>query len=134
MTSISPDLVRHRLQRATEALEEARLLQEGGHLHAAVSRLYYACFYAISALLLTEGLAFAKHTSVLATLDRNWIKPGKLPVQVGRFTRRMFERRQQSDYGDLVEFDDADVARWAVQARETVDILTGLIEQALAVR
>jgi len=46
----------------------------------------------------------------------------------------MFERRQQSDYGDLVKFDEADVARWAVQAQEAVDILAGLAEQALAAR
>ena len=133
MIGISHDLVHHRLQRAFEALEEARVLQEAGHFNASVSRLYYACFYAISALLLTEGHAFAKHTSVLATLDRNWIKPGKIPVQVGRFARKMFERRQQSDYGDLVKFDEADIERWAVQAQETVDALANLIEQALAI-
>lgn len=133
MIGISPDLVRHRLQRAFEALEEACVLQEAGHFNAAVSRLYYACFYAISALLLTEGQAFAKHTSVLATLDRNWIKPGKVPVQVGRFTRKMFERRQQSDYGDLVKFDETDIERWAVQAQETVDALATVIEQTLAI-
>ena len=132
MNEVNLDLVRHRLQRAFEALEEAQLLHESGHLHAAVSRLYYACFYAVSALLLTEGLSFAKHTSVLATLDRNWVKPGKLPVQVGRFTRKMFERRQQSDYGDLVKFDEVDVARWAVQAQETVAIVVSLVEQTLA--
>ena len=55
-----------------------------------------------------------------------------MPVQVGRFTRKMFERRQQSDYGDLVKFDEVDVARWAVQAQETVAIVVSLVEQTLA--
>ena len=53
-------------------------------------------------------------------------------MQVGRFTRKMFERRQQSDYGDLVKFDEVDVARWAVQAQETVAIVVSLVEQTLA--
>jgi len=43
--------IRYRLGRAREALDEARLLLEADHLATAVTRIYYACFYAVSALL-----------------------------------------------------------------------------------
>ena len=49
------ELVRYRLARATESLAEAKLLLTNDHVRTAVNRLYYACFYAASALLLTEG-------------------------------------------------------------------------------
>jgi hypothetical protein len=52
MTSEKQALVTYRLERARQSLEEAMLLLEAGHANAYVNRLYYACFYAVSALLL----------------------------------------------------------------------------------
>ena len=46
-------LVQYRLDRAREALAEAALLLDSGHANTGVNRLYYACFYAVSALLFT---------------------------------------------------------------------------------
>ena len=45
------ELVTYRLQRAEETLEEARVMQNIGHWNACANRLYYAAFYAVSALL-----------------------------------------------------------------------------------
>lgn len=49
------DLVAYRFERAHEAIAEARYLREGGYFNAAVTRLYYACFYAAQGLLASEG-------------------------------------------------------------------------------
>ena len=48
------ELARYRLTRARESLAEARLLLDNDHVRTAVNRVYYACFYAVSALLLAE--------------------------------------------------------------------------------
>lgn len=48
MTPEQGELVRYRLARAMESLEEARLLLTNGHVRTAVNRIYYACFYAVS--------------------------------------------------------------------------------------
>jgi uncharacterized protein (UPF0332 family) len=71
MKSEEIDLVRHRVTRAEETLEDARLVLEQGHLHSAVNRLYYACFYIVSALLFTEGLSSSKHSGVRSLFDRH---------------------------------------------------------------
>jgi uncharacterized protein (UPF0332 family) len=52
-------LIQYRVARALESIEEAKLLLENGHLHSSVNRLYYACFYVVSGLLITEGLSSA---------------------------------------------------------------------------
>lgn len=44
------ELVQYRLSRARETLDEVRDLENLGHWNAAISRLYYACFYAVNAL------------------------------------------------------------------------------------
>lgn len=42
------DVVKYRLQRARESLEDARVLANASRWSACVNRLYYACFYAVS--------------------------------------------------------------------------------------
>jgi len=123
--------VRYRLGRAREALEEARLLQEAGHLATAVTRIYYACFYAVSALLLSEGRGSTKHGGVRALFDRYWVKPGRISKDRGRFYREMFERRQESDYVDLVSYEPEEVAGWRSQAEGFVEEIARLVEKAL---
>ena len=44
--------VAYRLERARETLAEARLLVESDRMRGAVNRVYYAMFYAVSALAL----------------------------------------------------------------------------------
>jgi len=50
-------LIAYRLERARESLEEAKILLERGYGNTFVNRLYYACFYAVSSLLLSRGLS-----------------------------------------------------------------------------
>ena len=45
-------LIDYRIERAYETLKEAKYNSDGGFYHAAVNRMYYACFYAVIALLL----------------------------------------------------------------------------------
>jgi len=59
-------LVYHRLDRANESIREADLLLKAGYANTSVNRLYYACFYAVSALLLAKGYASPKHSGVRA--------------------------------------------------------------------
>lgn len=101
MTSEEKALIDYRMERADEALAEAELLLEHGHARTAVNRLYYACFYAVSALLLTEGHSAPKHSRVRALFDQHWIKAGRLPRDAGKLFRKLFEERQRSDYSDL---------------------------------
>ena len=49
------DYIRYKLQKSTQSLREARLLMENGINDTAVSRLYYAAFYAVNALLAENG-------------------------------------------------------------------------------
>ena len=59
-------LVIYRLNRADESLEEALILLERNHINTFVNRLYYACFYTVTALLLSKGLSSSKHSGVRA--------------------------------------------------------------------
>ena len=51
------DYINYKLQKAAQSLKEARLLKENGMSDTAVSRLYYAAFYAANALLAEKRMA-----------------------------------------------------------------------------
>ena len=55
------ELIHYRLERARETLEEALLMYRERHWNACINRLYYACFYAVTALLALKGLEAGKH-------------------------------------------------------------------------
>ena len=122
------DYLEYRMTRAAESLEVARLALENNHLQDAVNRLYYGCFYMVTALLQTKGLASGKHSGVRALFNQNWIKTGALPHAMGRFYQEIFERRQEGDYADLVAFNRDDVIAWMRTAEEFTGAIAALVE------
>jgi len=100
----SKDLARYRLARAQETLEDARILARTGRWNACVNRLYYDCFYGVSALLVRDGLSSSKHAGVRSLFNRQYVKTGKIPKDLARIYNDLFERRQEGDYIDFVSF------------------------------
>lgn len=116
------DYVRHRIARAKQTLDEAAYLFEGSFTVGVVNRLYYACFYAVSALLLSEGHVSSKHSGVMSLFDRLWIKPGRLPADTGAFYHLLFERRQKGDYEDLFAVAPAELEQWLDESKALVQL------------
>jgi uncharacterized protein (UPF0332 family) len=98
-------LIAYRLQRATETLEEARLMQNVEHWNACANRLYYAAFYAVSALLVKNSQIASKHSGVKALFNQQYVKPGIVTKGGGRLYNRLFDLRQEGDYIDFVSLD-----------------------------
>lgn len=59
MNSEKKELIKYRLMRAREALDDAKILLDNNRLFSSVNRIYYAMFYAVSSLLLTDTSNFA---------------------------------------------------------------------------
>ncbi len=116
MKADAQEYVRYRISRAQATLQLAKLALDNDFLYDAVNRLYYASFFAVSALLLTEGYSSAKHKGVQSLFSRHWIKTEKFPASMGRFFHRIYEHRQKSDYVDLVTFERSDVESWYEEA------------------
>lgn len=127
MTEPGDALVAYRLERSREALEEAQLLAGHGHANAAVNRLYYACFYAVSALLYSHGLSSAKHSGVRSLFGYHFVKTGLVSKMMGAFYNDLYENRQESDYEDFYLVDRQILPGWLEQAEEFVDIVTKLV-------
>lgn len=126
MTSHRADLVHYRMKRAWETLEEADILASYGKWNACVNRLYYACFYAVSAFLLKDDFSSAKHTGIRSLFNQHYVKTGKFPKQIAWIYNALFERRHEGDYSDFVIFTEKDVPPWILDTRkflENIEIL-----------
>jgi uncharacterized protein (UPF0332 family) len=97
VTEPRKDFIGYRLDRAQETLDDARLLAEAGRWNSCVNRLYYACFYAVSALLLQAGYTSPKHAGVRSLFNRHFVKERVVAADLGRFYNRLFRHRQESD-------------------------------------
>ena len=50
------EIIRLRLENSQTSLDEAKLLIDNEYWNAAINRMYYACYYAVSALLISRGI------------------------------------------------------------------------------
>ena len=98
-------LINYRLEQAEEALQDGELLLNSCRYRATANRLYYACFYAAVAALLTRRLEYSKHSAVIAFFDREFIGSEQLPKEYSKTLHRAFNERQQDDYMPFVELD-----------------------------
>jgi uncharacterized protein (UPF0332 family) len=104
-------------------------MHKAGHYNDAVNRLYYSCFYAVIALLATEGINPSKHTAVRAFLNKNWIKTGKLSKETGRLYNSLFDRREKGDYGDYFRFNKEDIEVWLKSVEKAIEEIFQAIEK-----
>ncbi len=127
MTDGQAELIRYRLSRAKETFEEANELVNSGHLYGAANRIYYACFYAVVALILTKNLSSSKHSGVIGLFNKNFVRTGDIPKEMGKFYSRMFDNRLESDYGELIEIDPDGIKQDLAAAAEFIDLITAMI-------
>jgi uncharacterized protein (UPF0332 family) len=131
MSENVPDLVKYRVSRALESLSEAQVLADSMHWNACVNRLYYACFYAVSAILVIHKMKSTKHSGVRSFFNLHFVKTGDVSIESARIYNDLFERRQEGDYEDFFVFSEAEVKPWIEDAISFVNSLKILIEKNL---
>ena len=96
---MSPKEIQELLGKARRSLSAAERLLRDGDNDFAVSRAYYAMFYAAQALLLTRDIRRSKHSGVIAAFNQQFIQSGELPHELFIRFRDGFEDRAEGDYG-----------------------------------
>jgi len=129
MTNEERTIIKYRMERAKEAIEEAEILFDSGHINSYVNRLYYACFYAVSALLLRKGISTSKHSHLRSLLHREFVRDDSIPKELGKHFDLLFDSRQAGDYADLVEFKANEVSDWLAQSKKFVSHVEILLSE-----
>ena len=117
-------LVSYRLQRAKETLLEADALIRDNYYNAAVNRLYYACYYAVIALLAKNGISASTHKGVKIMFGMHFIVTGKIANKYSKFYSQLFNDRISGDYDDFLRYDMEMAKEIRPMAEEFIEEIT----------
>ena len=98
------------LKRIEEVMDDADYLIGRGSWMSGVGRLYYACYYAVSALLVEMRIYSKTHQGVRRAFHNNFIRTGVFTDEVGKLYTDLFYTRMKADYGSYPEFEEEQVA------------------------
>ncbi|MBI2346905.1 MAG: HEPN domain-containing protein [Deltaproteobacteria bacterium] len=109
--------------RAAEALAAAKNALAHKHKETAVSRAYYACFYAIHSRLEELGETAGSHKQVGILFRKHFIKTKRIDVKLSRMLRELSNWRMEADYAPTPALNQALAANLVASAEEFVTTL-----------
>ncbi len=122
------DIIRYRLTSAKSLLKEIRDHIDHGYYNTAMNRMYYACFYAVSALLLHEEIDGVKtHEGVRQMFGKHIILNGLMPREWGHFYTVVYNNRSSADYEDFKNYDFAETDELYPQVCTFIDLIEDII-------
>lgn len=128
MTEARAAYLAYKLKRAREALKEAAVMWEMGHFNTYINRLYYACFYAVSALLFSEGLSAARHAGIRTQFAQYFVKTARIAPEFAELYFDLFQCRLKSDYADQYQTDPQVTEAWLALSTAFIDEVDSLIQ------
>jgi uncharacterized protein (UPF0332 family) len=105
------DYINYRIQKAKETFSEVEVLINNEFWNTSVNRMYYACFYAVSALLITQNVESSSHSGTRQKFGELYVKTGKIDRILAKHYTDLFEKRSKGDYNDFFDFDRETVLR-----------------------
>lgn len=121
------EISKYRLERAQKTLQEVDILLANGLYSTAISRMYYACFYAVMALMVKNGYELGTHKGVKAMLGLKFITTGLLDRKVGKWFNDLFDLRHRNDYDDFIDTTKEEVEECIPKAHYVVEAITDLL-------
>jgi len=121
------ELVNYRIGRAKDTLKEVDLHVKNDLWNTAVNRLYYACYYAVIALLVKQEIKAQTHAGVRQMFGLHFIKPKLIDKELGKFYTDIFDKRQTGDYDDFVDFSKEEVISLITPAKQLISEIEKLL-------
>lgn len=103
------DIVDYRIERAFTALRQAKLNLEINCLEVTANRLYYAAYYAVSALLIAYKVPAHSHEGNISMFGLHFVRAGIVSRDMGKLLNNLFTMRLKGDYSDRFGLTNDDV-------------------------
>lgn len=102
-------IVAYRTEKARMALDEIKKVMPLEVWSIIANRMYYALFYAVSALLTKDSHPVNTHKGALSLVNQYYVKTDILTKEDGHLFGQVFAFRQGSDYDDFIDATKEDV-------------------------
>jgi uncharacterized protein len=121
------EYIEYRLYQAKETLDAAKSLARDKHWNSVINRLYYSCFYAISALLYKHSINARSHSGIKHQFGLHFVKEGLIDKSISEIYIDLFDYRQAGDYADFVDFDEEKTSPLIPQVENFIITIENLI-------
>ena len=128
------DIVEYRIERAFVALEQAKGNLEMGYLEITANRLYYAAYYAASALLIANGIRVKSHEGCIGQFSLHFVKTGIVSLEMGKLFSALFDMRLTGDYSDRFDLTEEDVVPNIQLTEDFIIKVSGLAKEKLNIK
>lgn len=120
------DIISYRCEKALSLLKEVEILIGLSLGNSAVNRMYYACYHAVSALLLSNEIDVKTHKGLRQTFGASFVKTGLISPNDARIFSRIYDKRQASDYDDFMDLDIEEVKLLQPQINKFVELVVSM--------
>lgn len=120
-------IIVYRLEKAEDAFVEAKDCASLGHWTLAAGRLYYAAYYASSALLISAGHSAKTHEGTIGMIGQQYIRTGILPNEDGILLARLQNMRHTGDYDDFIDWTKEDVEPYFPKVEAFIEKIKSII-------
>jgi uncharacterized protein (UPF0332 family) len=121
------EIVTFRMEKARNTFTELVFLADNALWQTAANRIYYACYYAVTALLIQNGIETKTHQGVINQFGLHFVKTKIFSQKEGRFFKSLFELRQDGDYADWIIINEEDVVPLIEPVKKFIDKIEQLL-------
>jgi len=125
-------VVAYRLEKSERAYEQAKGNLALGYVETTANRLYYAAYYAVSALLIANGDAAQTHNGVRSLFGLHFIKTGMVDKEIGTLYNHLFTCRLTGDYDDNYELSMEEVEPYVEPTGHLIEVVSELAHKTLS--
>ena len=126
------EIVKYRLEKSLRTYNEAVGSIANGYVETSANRLYYAAYYAVSALLVSYKYEASTHNGVIQMFGKAFIKSKVLERRYGTIFNQLFSLRMTGDYEDRRFLDiEEDVKPLIEPTKELIDVVSVMAQEQM---
>lgn len=122
-------VVKLQMEKAHLFLQQANEMYKQQYWDIASNRFYYACYHAVQALLIKNGLNSHTHDGLITSFGLHFVKPGKVERKLGAFLSRIEQLRKKGDYNCVFSVSEEEIASMIEPAKELIGRIEELINE-----
>lgn len=126
------DVVTYRLEKAQTALEQAKGNLPLRYWEIIANRLYYAAYYAVSALLIANGYLAKSHEGNVRLFGLHFVNTNIVSSEHGKLFQKLLRLRLKGDYSDKYNLTEDDVLSLIEPTENLIATVSELALQAIS--
>ncbi len=118
--TVKADYIDYKLKRADDAIKAAEVLLKEDLWLDCLSKIYYAAFYAVNALLINMELNPKTHSGTKSLFHKEFILKETIDKKFGFLYDTLLAKRFEADYENFALIDEKEIPEYLQRVKEFI--------------